>query len=567
MMINRYRRILKRQKERHEQKQAEQEEENLDQLDPEELKARIDQAEKDYIKERITLRHKNQSRWVKKSMQHAHHNPSLRSAIQEQLEIADKIKKRQTQLRNADDYEEEVIADKILNQDAHVFDELREEVKEEQQAEESGLFAMKFMRNAREKKAQQQLELIQQMEAEVNQALGIPTEPNSQQQTEQQSKKQQNRMGRRIFQATHTNDESKEEGETNAKVQLQGKSWEVQKQMKVSVDGSIAVAAADTQNSILNNTPIETKSSIASTTTTTIPNGNNKLVPASNMKKRKRVERTASRANPWLTTEDQEKDTRMSKKQRKDKSADDSEIRVQLNVEHIQQENDQKQQENEFLQQVKKQAFAGDDLELEFKQAKEKVLDEEIDLPDLQSAQLPGWGTWAGKGTNYKDNMAKQQERLDKIKQDLREEKASERPDKEKHHVIIRSSAAVPDKYLNARVNVNDTQRKIYDNTVAHPLGMEWNSVTGFMSSVAPRAQKKAGVVIQPLSYKAVQHLTVSRDTHPRARGGDAAAEQATKEEADARRLQRQQKRLETDIAKERAIQAKIEREKRMIVI
>lgn len=205
----------------------------------------------------------------------------------------------------------------------------------------------------------------------------------------------------------------------------------------------------------------------------------------------------------------------------------------------------------QFVQEVKKQAFAEDDIELEFGTEKQRTIDMEIDLPDLDTAIKPGWGDWAGKGTEFKEKHEKRLQEVDKIKDRLRKEKSAERPDRHKAHVIIRETAALPQKYLNTRLPIaKDSVRKIYDTAQAHPIGHEWNSYLGMKRTVRPRVQVKSGSVVAPLSYKKA-HKAVKRSTE-REREEVDDRRRLDPVEAEAERIKRSYEAVKRDRMRER---------------
>jgi U3 small nucleolar RNA-associated protein 14 len=500
-----YRKILKRQK----QREAEAEEQELERLDPEEAQAKVLEREKDYIKERVTLRHKNSSQWVRQAMRSgtAHYNKDVSLSVAEQLRIGDELRKKQT--RVLDDSEE--IADKLMDGESEILEKLREEVIEEEGTEKKGLQNMKFMKKAREKRLLQSLDLIDQLEKEIrgDEEYNVSTI-----------------TGRMTFAGKQrSGPENKIDGNIN--IVKQAAVVSVKEHVTVeevpSVQQSTKVDRFNLTKKNKNQanlTPIpeelkqEKKTTIKVTSVTL--SGNNK---------RKRIPDANDDNNPWLNLSNEKKESRMSKRQKKDESNDEGELKVHEISATI-----AAPTSSSIFDQVKRQAFASDNLSLQFESEKKKAVESEIQLPDMESATLPGWGQWVGKGTNWKKDVERKKKNIERIRKKIIDQKVSERPDNEIGHVIIRETAKVPDKYLNKNVSHDEVLSKVHDRTLSHPLGPEWNSLTGHLEATQPRIKTKRGTRIAPLSYDdARREVQYRRIGEIREIDGDASRNQIEK--------------------------------------
>ena len=101
----RYRKILKKQKEKEEQKQMD----LMEKDDPAKFKQVVEQMEKDRMKERMSLKHKNTTKWAKKQAAYAKYNDQVREQVQQQLEIGKNLRKKlpQSQVEESDAEEAE----------------------------------------------------------------------------------------------------------------------------------------------------------------------------------------------------------------------------------------------------------------------------------------------------------------------------------------------------------------------------------------------------------------------------------------------------------------------------
>ena len=89
----------------------------LEKLDPEAYKERIEAREKKRAEERLTLKHKNTSKWVKHMLGRAYgddHDEDTREAIQEQINLGERLRQKQLRGTGSDEEEEseeETVAD------------------------------------------------------------------------------------------------------------------------------------------------------------------------------------------------------------------------------------------------------------------------------------------------------------------------------------------------------------------------------------------------------------------------------------------------------------------------
>jgi len=450
---------------------------------------------------------------------------------------------------------------------------------------------MKFMQLAKEKQKMKQQELLDQIQRDVEEAIGNSDDENDGE-TKAAVSTNNNSSGRRVFKAiaeeNNSNDDNEASSKPAAAVAFKPNSLELQSTSTVlGVDGAVTIGKENDfvlsvqqktatsfapNKSALQHVPVVGCTSAKATMKTTTVTGANRKRPA--------VERKSS--NPWLKRDEDTKEDRQSKKQKKQQVQDETEVRLKVaNVEEQQEETAKKAKKSSkkaaaqdnsedldqdaiFKQEIKKQAFADDDLELEFQNEKVQAVDKEIAFPDLSSAQLPGWGDWAGKGTNYIEAMESKKKKVNQLKTFIRNEKSKSRADNEKSHVIIRATAAVPEKYLKPAYDA--VEAKILDTAVAHPLGEEWNSALGYRGNIKPRYEKVAGAVIRPLNVKDSQYLlhSIAKNEGTRSLAADQKHKQ---EEVEKERADLQRKRLKSDLAKEKAMQDKIAWERKMHVV
>ncbi|KAJ7355370.1 Utp14-domain-containing protein [Mycena albidolilacea] len=136
-------------------------------------------------------------------------------------------------------------------------------------------------------------------------------------------------------------------------------------------------------------------------------------------------------------------------------------------------------------------AFAGDNVVRDFEAAKQREI--ASDAPREVDTTLPGWGSWGGP--SIRKNKPKPQfiKKMPGIA-------PTDRADHGKANIIISEKR---DKKL-AKYQVKDlpypyTSRAQFERSMEAPLGSEWNTRVAFQKGTLPRVVKKMGMVIEPL--------------------------------------------------------------------
>jgi U3 small nucleolar RNA-associated protein 14 len=136
------------------------------------------------------------------------------------------------------------------------------------------------------------------------------------------------------------------------------------------------------------------------------------------------------------------------------------------------------------------EAFANDDVVVEFMKEKEQEIEEST--PKDINLTLPGWGSWAGHGTKPRQKPRKQV---------IKKAPSTEpRQDAKLPHVIIRQRR---DKKF-ARHQVSQlpfpyTSRDQFEKVLCAPVGRHWNTEATFQGIIKPRVQTQMGEMIQPI--------------------------------------------------------------------
>ncbi|KAA8496059.1 U3 small nucleolar RNA-associated protein 14-like A [Porphyridium purpureum] len=155
---------------RAEKKRTRADDDELDELDDPELTAeRREKAERRRVEERMTLRHRNNSKWVKRQLQRGtgQHDTSVKDAINEQLQLERELK-RKTKATHSDSEGE---SDSEFESGYSSLDdgEQKQDAASggtKERAPRKGLFNMNFMQRAMEKRRQEANALLAELPGE-----------------------------------------------------------------------------------------------------------------------------------------------------------------------------------------------------------------------------------------------------------------------------------------------------------------------------------------------------------------------------------------------------------------
>lgn len=146
-----YRRVLKRERERAMGDESDDEEE------------RLLNAERNRAEERMRLRHKNTSKWVRRQLQRGEskRNPETKAAIEEQLRLHEELRRKQEGAGGSDSDSDD---DKEPEELEKELEEIEKELHQGSEAKpKKGIMGMKFMQVAEEKKRKEALALLNEM--------------------------------------------------------------------------------------------------------------------------------------------------------------------------------------------------------------------------------------------------------------------------------------------------------------------------------------------------------------------------------------------------------------------
>jgi len=489
-----YRKRLRRREKAIAEKQG-----DLHHMDEEELKEEMEKRQRDYLKERISLKHKNASSWMRRQMRYNEHDSTEAAELQRQLafqrDLVDKQKDDLLKYQNKDRDIVNTLTNGQARDKKEALEALKQTMKDDAIEEETGVMAMNFMREARAKKQQAMEELIDQMMDE------------QEEQEEEVKEEEEEQQGtRRAFKATSIPMEDDDDDDNEEEEEEKEKTVHIK---PTSVLQTIAITKEKDDNE---------------RSTPRIPRLKRRTQQRVNPKANNIVKK---QANPWLeVVEDERKldrttdttqsnvaiqlpDTIKKEEEEDDEMSDDSSTEDEDDVNAM------------FQQSIKRSAFSKDNIHLQFDAMKAKAIDEDANLPSLESKALPGWGDWVGAGERYTKAKEEREEKIEKELNSLRDQAATKRMDADLDNVILRASGITVDDKYRKKMNMASrkdgymtrTHSKMNDANMAMPLGPEWNTYKSFQRSTLANVQLRRGKVVEPLNYERSQQLLRAAST------------------------------------------------------
>lgn len=516
-----YRRVHRKERERLKQQQAEL---NPDLEDEEEQTLK---AERDRAKERATLRHKNTGKWAKATLgRHGDSATEARQALEEQLLRGEQLRQKIHATESDDEVSDEYEPEGDEDDRAAAFNELDDFAERERAhddavedeinaAGKSGrVFQMKFMKDARDRRARDMRAEIDALRDDVAQAQ---------------------------------DDEDAEEHEDEpVPVMAAGRNSgrAVYGTGTIRTDSQVPVRAAAAQHE-----PEAPREPPAPAPAPAAPK-------APKAPKAPQARPSAEETNPWLALQAPGSATRQSKgaiaskdsgaatraTHRQERHAargaearsaaqDDATLEISPSAQLQRREeasgegsSDEEHDPVEVVPGTRKargrrgkrgkggapamqqrelvaEAFAGDDVAADF--AREKRAAVNADAPREEDTSLPGWGAWGGKGARHKPRNPALVHRTAGLDPEKRKDRAMD-------NVIINERL---DKKA-AKFKAKDlpypyTSAAQYEAAMRQPLGAEWNTRTQHQRLVLPRVTTKMGQRIDPIRTYACSSSSV----------------------------------------------------------
>lgn len=474
-----YHRIKKRQRLRKEDQEREL---ALQSEDP----AMIEQVQEEEamrrVKERMTMKHQNTGKWAKMALIHGKHDKNLRNAYHEAVQYGNELASKMHNLpanegessdsgpdsdSNSDEDEDAPVktSEAAAKQMAKIFDNAQESNASEYAGKYKKIFEMDFMKKAAEQQrekakleAQNILKELKQMEMDEEQ-----TEFDESNGTNEEADEQSEEMLKQASDTINDLFKDSESGGNAMSIDVTNKRKGVMSTVMLSSEPKQDMRVPKHKN-------ISKPQSVVVESST--PIGGSRILPPKSFKKTKN--------NATVTTE-------VSGATPSGTSTTTEAVETPAPVENEKKTNAKKQLVEKkplILQKTQEDlvqmAFAGPDLEEEFKTMKQEGIDAELGIDEKKKKILSqvksGWGDWAGPGnTGISDKILKKRDRLLKISEAEADEKRKQRADvknKNLYNVMISDRRVkTAAKYKIDEIPHPFTTREEYERSLQMPIG------------------------------------------------------------------------------------------------
>lgn len=157
-------------------------------------------------------------------------------------------------------------------------------------------------------------------------------------------------------------------------------------------------------------------------------------------------------------------------------------------------------EDNVSREELVRRAFAGDDVVMEFAQAKAAEVESELPADDDIPGSLPGWGTWASTSKREPRWLLEAKAKAAAKKAAA----AANRKDSNLEFVVISEKWDKKNsKYRTPSVPYPYDSKQTYERAMRQPLGRDFNTESSFRKLTRPSVIKDSGVIIQPIRYSA----------------------------------------------------------------
>ncbi|KAJ2896105.1 hypothetical protein GGI21_005077, partial [Coemansia aciculifera] len=485
-----YRRILKKDKDRAQEKALE----RLQEEDPEMHQMLVEKMARSRAEERMSLRHKNTSKWARELSKRSHGDDDARQALRDQIDQQDALRRKVHDI--ADDEEDDDDEDEDGEDDEEdmsfaavkeralrkIAAEMKDDALPAADAPHAALFGMKFMQNAMKRKseaAQRDAQAIHDefagLEADVDedgQAVSLKRPAAESKKAEEakapgrmsfgtKKQQQQQQPGKKLEDDDDEEDVSAKRVRLNDAGQVgqvaSGGGHRVRLAESVSIDTSAGVSRSAKKKSEPTANPWVSADVSATHRGSSNLGGLSKestkldKLSARLRAKRKNGGNTNAEESVLLDV------TKTLMTALPDDGSEDISVSLVANP-------------NAFSQrELVEQAFADDNMvEAEFAAEKEAAMEDEA--PKDVDVTLPGWGAWGGTGVAVKKKIVrKAAEGSGVLKQNRLDAKMGE-------VIINQKPSKSANKYFASNLPFPFYTKEQYEETLQAPLGKEWNT-------------------------------------------------------------------------------------------
>jgi U3 small nucleolar RNA-associated protein 14 len=526
----------------------------LAEIDPLAAKELEEEEATKRVKERMDLKHANTGKWAKMAIQHGHSDKSLREAYHESVQLGKEISKRinndnvdkNDEDRNSDD-------DSDFDSDRDLSSKKKSTSRSAARAMESvlggsedapevegkykKLFDMDFMKKASEQRQEKAREEAQAVLREIENMEGDVSDDDDDDDDENKSLEKQKRKANE--EAIYKEKLNIARGEVSSMLGSNGMSI-TRGKGKVKMDGPIAVNnAANVNNNNNNNTDFDyswndddddnnnsnnrNKNDIDEVNPFLAPLHHGKSRAGKNKKGDTKVfvkgfegtevdednkqEHFSSYRNKKAlaaggVNNNKVSNNKVSNNNSESVTSTETKSATVVKPAHNERKPLLMQKSQSDLVQL---AFAGPDLEEDFRSFKESSIDRELGIEEQRkkiiSSVKAGWGDWSGPGsTGVSDKIIKKRDRLMRKVDEEADKKRANRNDKKMMNVMISDKRVkTAAKFKISEIPHPFTSREEYERSLQMPLGGEWNALHVVKKVTKPEILLRAGRIIEPI--------------------------------------------------------------------
>jgi U3 small nucleolar RNA-associated protein 14 len=444
--------------------------EELDNVDHEAADEERINMERERAEARVSLRQQKSTNWMKQIQKFSSRDDAqLMGAIKDHSRLSDSLKSRMESLKNNDE---------SFNEDESK-EFLQAEILEEQSSPKKGLHAMNFMKKAAEKRKKEAELLLKQMESDASSSEDVDDEPELVINKKQEFQSKEIALNSR---KTASENEKKIVQDVISKINGETRAESSQKVIGLTTASDSFISVTKPKQGFTNKAK----------------DANDNINPFTEEGPRsgRRLDKSKISSSMMLDTENV------------------------LQVDRSSTQNPESKFDLSSQKTLVEEAF-DDDIEFqELQKEKNAILDEEFDSEQIDDGFLPGWGSWVGEGVVQRGPSKKQKLQKEEKLKELKQKRSEKRQklDNGQAHVLI--NAKLDKKAVAFRAKELPSQFKTkesYEQSLAHPLGKEWNTASSFRSLTKPEVITKSGRAIDPITWQSARKLNPSLPESPSA--------------------------------------------------
>jgi len=485
--------MYRRLKKKRDAKEEEKELAHLREVDPEAVKELEEKAALERARERMTLKHKNNSKFIRGLLKHGGaKNAHTRDIINEQILEEQRLKKRMSTMRDDGDESDSDSGHSPEEQARRLAEQIEQDEVNAAKPPAKGLFALQFMQRGLAKQREEARKEVEFLDKAM--ASGTVDEE-EEESNEAKGPVSRRKLGPKAGVSSRTKPEEAQVDEDGNKVPLEN----VNGDAEGSTEGSKNLSAKTTDVVRVRTNPKRkmfdapnfpgtgVSQTISSHSETTEEKAQVTPVPSS---------------NPWLSVEAATTGRTKDNSSKISANVKEQEVRVDLNKSLKETKNssskgkngedDAAREKRKVQAQLIKRAFAGTGvLQEDFakeKEAEETTREELLASKETTMYEKPGWGSWAGNGIKAKKPKVKKPVVIKSKKR------------KAAQNVILSNKRNKKvAKYLVEKLPYPFTSRAQYEQSLKNPLGSDWNTMRTYAQGIKPSVLTRNGNIIDPI--------------------------------------------------------------------